>query len=288
MSTTPVAATVLAEQWLTEQLKQQRELFLLIDSLAEPNPVVELFTADLMQSYSNLYLGTEFSDMAEVGPWLVHLSQPNNALIQTLLQTPERHWGWLASAARSDIASISQHWRERMLIDEQTQRSLYRFQDNRVIARHLAQLSAEQRPLLLGPLASALCWDGQAWQSFENPKPALYPAPFAKPWQELAEPEAISADIQRHNLEQWLWQEHSAATAELAETHNLSTWLDEQLVKAKQWDWHAQERIEFLLSQQLDPIIAADKRWAPLPAETADSHFERCRKQLSTVLELQV
>ncbi|WP_339409146.1 DUF4123 domain-containing protein [Pseudomonas sp. EA_35y_Pfl2_R5] len=271
-----------AQDWLTEQLAQQRELVLIIDSLAEPDPIKALFAADLMQDYVNLYQGTEFTDMAEVGPWLVRLHNSDAELIQTLLNTPESDWGWLASAEHIDLATLTQHWQERLLVDEQEQRAFYRFQDNRVIARHLAQLSEAQHPLLLGPLNSALCWDGQAWQSINNPHPALYPAPFDKPWQELAEPETVSQAVLRHNLEQWLWQNHSAATAQLAETQPLSSWLDTKLEQAQSWQWQSLERIQFLLRYQLDPALAEHPAWAPVENETADAHFARSSKELFT------
>lgn len=271
---------ITASDWLADQLAQQRELLLIVDRLAEPDPIKALFGADLMQDYVNLYQGTEFADMADVGPWLVRLHNPDAALMQTLLDTPESDWGWLASAKHIDLAALAQHWRERLLIDEQEQRALYRFQDNCVIARHLAELDDTQRPLLLGPLASALCWDGQAWQSIHNPRPDLYPAPFEKPWQELAEPEAVTQAILRHNLEQWLWQNHCAATAQLAETQPLAGWLDTQLEQAKSWQWQSLERIQFLLCYQLDPALAIHPAWAPVENETADAHFTRSSKAL--------
>ncbi|MEX6500740.1 DUF4123 domain-containing protein [Pseudomonas zhanjiangensis] len=276
-----------AQDWLADQLAQQRDLVLIIDRLAEPDPIQALFGADLMQDYVNLYQGTEFADMADVGPWLVRLNNPDAELIQTLLSTPERDWGWLGSAEHIDLADLAQHWRERLLVDEQEQRALYRFQDNRVIARHLGEFSEAQRPLLLGPLNNALCWDGQTWQSIHNPRPGLYPAPFDKPWQEIAEPEAVSQEILRHNLEQWLWQNHSAATAQLAETQPLSGWLDAQLGKAKSWHWQSLERIQFLLQHQLQPELVEHSAWTILESETPDAHFARCSRELTAIENLQ-
>ena len=270
-----------AHGWIADQLAQQRELLLIVDRLAEPDPIKALFSADLMQDYVNLYQGTEFADMADVGPWLVRLHNPDAELMQTLLNTPEDDWGWLASAEHIDLAALAQHWRERMLIDEQEQRALYRFQDNRVIARHLGELSETQRPLLLGPLSGALCWDGQAWQCIHNPRPGLYPAPCEKPWQALAEPEAVTQEILRHNLEQWLWQNHSAATAQLTETQPLSSWLDEQLGKAQSWQWQSLDRIQFLLQHQLQPALVDHSAWTALKGETPDAHFARTTRELA-------
>ncbi|MGE6994999.1 DUF4123 domain-containing protein [Pseudomonas sp. NPDC047961] len=272
----------LARHWLDDQQSRGRELLLVVDRLAEPDPIVELFGANLMQNYINLYQGTEFDDMAVVGPWLVHVNHPDAAFLQTLLDDPQRNWGWMASAEHIDLSVLAQHWRERMLIDGQEQRALYRFQDNRVIARHLAELSENQYPLLLGQLNSALCWDGQTWQSIHNPYPGLYQAPFEKPWQELAEPECVTHEILHHNLEQWLWQNHSAATAQLAETQPLSNWLEAQLGKAKRWRWQSLERIQFLLQHQLQPELVGHSAWAVLDNETPDAHFERTSRELAT------
>lgn len=265
----------IAQRWLNDQQSQERELLLIVDRLAEPDPIVELFGAGLMQDYVNLYQGTEFADMAEVGPWLVRLSNPEAEFIQTLIDTPERDWGWLASAEHVDLTVLAQHWRDRMLVENESKPALYRFQDNRVIARHLDALTEQHRSILLGPITSALCWDGKTWKTTDNPRPGLYPAPFEKPWQEIAEPEAVTQKIQRHNLELWLWQNHSAATAQLAETQPLSSWLDAQLGKAKSWQWQSLERIQFLLRYQLDPALAAHPAWAPVANETADAHFTR-------------
>ena len=267
-------------QWLDEQQAQQRHLLLVIDSLAEPNPIQELFTRDLMRDYVNLYQGTEFADLADIGPWLVVLSVFEAADIQPLLDTPERNWGWLASVDRIDLSAITHHWRERMHVEEKGQRSLYRFHDNRVIARHLAELAPAQQPLLLGPLNSALCWDGERWQCFDNARPGHYPAPFEAAWLTLPEPDAVVRDVQRHNLTLWLWQNHSAATARLAETRVLSDWLDEQLDKAERWRWRSAERIQLLLRYQLDPALANHPEWPPYDHEAPNVHFSRVSQVL--------
>ncbi|MDT3711996.1 MAG: DUF4123 domain-containing protein [Pseudomonadaceae bacterium] len=267
-------------QWLDDQRAQQRQLLLVVDSLAEPNPVQELFARDLMHDYVNLYHATEFADLADIGPWLVALSEFEIARIQPLLDAPERNWGWLASADRVELPVLAQHWRERMQVDEQGQRSLYRFQDNRVIARHLAELAAHQQPLLLGPLASALCWDGEHWRCFDNPRPEQYAAPFEAAWLALREPESVVWEVHRHNLTLWLWQNHAAATARLAETRVLSDWLSEQLDKACVWGWRSLEHLQFLLRYQLDPELADHPAWIPEERESPEAHFARLSQVL--------
>ncbi|MEK0361416.1 DUF4123 domain-containing protein [Pseudomonas sp. CBC3] len=264
-------------QWLDEQQAQQRQLLLIIDSLAEPSPIQELFVSDLMQDYINLYHGTEFADLADIGPWLVAVSASEVAQIQPMLDAPERNWGWLASADRIDLTALAQHWRERMQVDEKGQRSLYRFQDSRVIARHLAELAPAQQPLLLGPLNSALCWDGECWQCFDNARPGQYPAPFEAAWLTLPEPDTVVREIQRHNLTLWLWQQHPTLTAKLAERVVLDAWLNEQLNQAELWQWHSPEQQRFLLQYRLNLVLVAHSFWTPRPVESPEQHFLRCQ-----------
>src|SRR3990167_9913022 len=108
-----------AQSWIAEQLAQQRELLLIVDRLAEPDPIKALFSADLMHDYVNLYQGTEFADMADVSPWLVRLHNPDAEFVQTLLNTPESDWGWLASAVHIDLTALSHHWCGRILFHVQ-------------------------------------------------------------------------------------------------------------------------------------------------------------------------
>lgn len=269
--------------WLSAQVRKARSLVLIIDRMAEPDPVAQLFNADLMQDYVNLYQGTEIADLADLGPWLVSLPDAHASVVRSLLEEPGRNWGWLASIGQIDLQMLAAHWRERMLITEgDSQRSLYRFQDNRVIARHLTALSPEQRPTLLGPIASTLIWDGQTWQSLDNPAPGLYPTPHEPPWLHLPEPDDITEAIQKHNLKLWLWQNHATDLDSVIETQTLDIWLDERLAQAKAWQWHSIENLHFLLARHLDQKLVGHAAWLPLSDESTHAHFARCLQTFNT------
>ncbi len=270
------------EHWLSEQQAQGRPLLLVIDSLAEPTPLPSLFSTDLVHSYANIYQGTEVDEMADAAPWLILLNELNFTQLRSLTDAPEQNWGWLASVDHADMAALTQHWQARIFADEQGQRSLYRFQDNRIIARHLGELDASQRPLLLGPMTSALCWDGQDWQWFDNELPGEYREPFEKPWLSIPEPEQVQRAVAHHNLELWLWQTHTQATTRLAETQVVSAWLDHQLDKAKEWHWHGEPQLHFLLRYQLDPELANHPAWRPAEQETPEAHYSRVRSVLTS------
>jgi hypothetical protein len=275
------------DHWLSEQQAQSRPLLLVIDSLAEPTPLPSLFSTDLVHSYANLYQGTEVDEMAGAAPWLILLNGLNFTQLRSLTEAPEQNWGWLASVDHADMAALTQHWQARIFADEPGQRSLYRFQDNRIIARHLGELDASQRPLLLGPLASVLCWDGQDWQWFDNELPGEYREPFEKPWLSIPEPEQIQRAVAHHNLELWLWQTHTQATTRLAETQVVSDWLDHQLDKAKEWHWHSEPQLHFLLRYQLDPELADHPAWRPTAKETPEAHYSRVSSTLASSLSAQ-
>lgn len=269
--------------WLSAQTRKARSLVLIIDRMAEPDPIAQLFNADLMQDYINLYQGTEVTDLTDLGPWLVSLPDSHAPVVRSLLEERERNWGWLASVEQIDLHTLAVHWRERMLIDEGNgQRSLYRFQDNRVIARHLTALSPKQLPMLLGPIASALAWDGQTWQSFDNPAPGFYPASQESPWLHLAEPDDVTEAIHKHNLRLWLWQNHATDLDSVIETQTLDTWLDERLAQAKTWQWHTLENLHFLLARHLDQKLAGNAAWLPRSSESAQAHFARCLQTFNT------
>ncbi|MDM8348548.1 DUF4123 domain-containing protein [Pseudomonas sp. sp1636] len=275
----------IAQSWLADQLAQQRELVLVIDRLAKPDPIKALFSADLMQDYVNLYQGTEFADLADVGPWLVRLTDTDATFLHSLLEAPQQNWGWLASAEHIDLAALAEHWRARMLIDEEGQRSLYRFQDPRVIARSLAHLAAHEIPQLLGPLNSVLCWESNAWHSHENPQPG--PSPFSQPAPWLySEPASIAREIRLDNLEQWLWENQPEATSTLAKQHEIRAWLDDRLKLAERWGWTTAEQL-FLLLNQKRGALELHPAWEPQPNESPDTHFVRCHSTFSALISME-
>jgi len=270
--------------WLNEQTKLNRTLVLVLDSLAEPNPVPVLYSAGLMQRSVQLYRRTQYADFAAISPWLALQDNVSASAFQALLADPERHWGWIGSMETPDLDALTQHWQARMVIEEEGNRSLFRFQDNRVIARCLASLTEPERPLLLGPMSSVLFWDERQWSSVDNPKPGSYHVPNPAPWLRTPESAERSRGILRDNLKRWLLVYHAEAAASLSETRNVSEWLEEQLDLLESWQWNTPEQRAFMLSLRLDPKCAEDVAWQPLPGETPQTHFARCQRVLDTEL----
>lgn len=266
-----------AWQWLDEQANKHRELLLILDPMAEPNPVQQVFAEGLAKGYANIYLGTEFAALSSVAPWLILLAESGSECLRSLLNEPARNWGWLASVEGDDLSIFTLHWQERMLIEEGGQRSLYRFQDSRVIAHHLAHLEADQRAMLMGPLSGALCWNGETWAAFENPAPGQYFRPFPTPWLDIPDPAPVSRQVRHHNLLQWLWQAYPDETARMAENVHLDDWLEQQLAQAERWGWREPEQIRFLLRHQLLPELSSHPAWSANTGERPEQHYLRCR-----------
>lgn len=264
--------------WLGEQAKLNRVLILALDSLAEPNPVTSLYSAGLMQRSVQLYRRTQYADFAAISPWLTELHNSGADAFRKLLDDQQRNWGWIGSMDKADLDSLTQHWQARMVIEEDGERSLFRFQDNRVIARCLANLNATEYPLLLGPISSVLFWDEEQWKSADNARPGVYPAPDPAPWLRNPESGEQARSILRDNLKRWLLTYHVEAAAELAETRVVSEWLEEQMDVLDLWQWKTPEQRELMLSRRLNPECMEDVAWEPLPGEMPEVHFARCQR----------
>lgn len=264
--------------WLGEQAKLNRVLILALDSLAEPNPVTSLYSAGLMQRSVQLYRRTQYAEFAAISPWLTELHNPGADAFRKLLDDPQRNWGWIGSMDKTDLDGLTQHWQARMVIEEDGERSLFRFQDNRVIARCLSNLNETEYPLLLGPISSVLFWDEDQWKKTDNARPGVYPAPDPTPWLRNPESGEQARSILRDNLKRWLLTYHVEAAAELAETRVVSEWLEEQMDLLDLWQWTTPQQRELMLSRRLNPKCMEDVAWEPLPGEMPEVHFARCQR----------
>ncbi|MBV4475957.1 DUF4123 domain-containing protein [Pseudomonas botevensis] len=264
--------------WLGEQSRLNRVLILALDSLAEPNPVTSLYSAGVMQRSVQLYRRTEFVQFAAISPWLTELQNPGNDAFRQLLDDPQRNWGWIGSMDKADLDSLTQHWIDRMVIDEDGDRSLFRFQDNRVLARCLGNLKETEWPLLLGPISSVLYWDEEQWKSADNSRPGMYQVPTPEPWLRNPESGEQARSILRENLKRWLLTYHLEAAAVLAETRTVSEWLEEQLDLLDSWGWQLPEHRELMLSRRLSEQCMREVAWTPLTGETPQEHFARCQQ----------
>ncbi len=270
-----------AEQWLQKQGELGRYLYLVLDSDGQLDQRDALLEGREPHQYGNLYSGTPASSLAAIGPYLFRLDALDHPVIQALLKSPERHWGWLASSVSSDLESLARHWRARLVTGERPNQALYRFHDSRVLGRALAHLQPEQRPAFLGPISSACYWLAGRWLHADNPAPGDHPVPAEPAWLVVPTASETAAGIQFDNAWRYLIAEWTEPFAELAGQRDADAWLRAQLELARTWGWGAPEQIRFLLLQRL---LASDdalpRSWSPLPDETPTTHFERVYQEV--------
>ena len=269
------------EQWLLEQSRSGRDLYLMLDTGAQPEERIALASELGAGQYRNLYVGTAANSMAPAGPFLFRIETVRHPVIQALLDTPERHWGWLASAANADLDAMATHWRDRLVTGERPPQAVYRFHDNRVLGRALSYLQPEQRAAYLGPIASVCCWHPEQWTVTDNPDPGEHPLPLDPAWLKTPTPDSVYANVQFDNTRRYLIREHTDALVRLATGRNVDDWLWGQIQLARLWGWQQPEQVHFLLTQSLQaPGYLPPKFWQPKPAEDPAAHFERVYQQV--------
>lgn len=262
------------QRWLIEQHHADRLLCLVLDSQNERDMRQRWLKSSRYEQYASVYGETVVAELADTGPFLFTFDQPDDRRLDALVDRPDSHWGWLASLGQGELKTWVRHWQERLIVGARPHQALYRFHDNRVLARALEHLPPEALPAYLGPAISVCYWQGSRWQSTDNPAPGTYPLPDSPPWLHLPMPEEPAMEIRLANAHRFLLAEHVQAYAGLAGSQDPQIWLRERLTQAQAWGWLAPERLEFLLIQSLHtPTLAP--HWQPRPDETPDEHFDR-------------
>lgn len=267
--------------WLSKQNISQNKLCLIIDSCADSNPILEFFKGGItsLKNFICLYKDTELEKNIESSPWLIELNNDFSInQINQLLDKPETNWGWLASMDSSfTLEQLAKHWQQRMIIEEENRKFIYRFQDNRTIAWHLQNLSETDISLLLGPMSNILAWDGEQWKEFINPTPTFYSELSSTPWANISEPDTVAKAVRNENMRNWLFDHYPRTLYEYSEIEDFYSWVNDELIKADEWQWSEREQWELLLGQRLDPKQRLSTDWQPIKTETPEQHYQRCK-----------
>jgi hypothetical protein len=263
-------------QWMAQQQQAGRRLCLIIEASNDACP--SLLAVRSLSHYHRLYAETVAAQLAHVGPLVLLLEQVGEPALLTLLQHPEANWGWLGSMADESLAGVTRHWRDRLLTGPQGARVLYRFHDNRTLARALGHLALEHWPLLLGPLISVCYWHDNSWHAGDNPAPGEYPVPNPAPWLNVPNPNGQA--ILHANILRYLLAEHSEGLVALVEFQDPRIWLAQVLEQARAWQWYGPQQLEFLVVRRLEEATRSSViRWQPMLGEAPKDHFERVVQQ---------
>ena len=266
-------------QWMARQQQAGHRVCLILEG---SNGTCEsLLAVRGLEQYRSLYAETRVAEWAMAGPVILLLESLSEPALHNLLQAPETNWGWLGSLATDDLEPATRHWRDRLLVGAQGEQSLYRFHDNRTLARALAYMSPNNWPAFLGPFVSVCYWHDGCWRCDENPAPGEYTVPDPAPWLDTPNPNAGA--ILHANVLRYLLAEHSEDLAALMEFQNPRTWLTQVLEQARAWQWHGPEQLEFLVVRRLaEATRSSDIRWPPRVGEAPAEHFERVVAQWET------
>ncbi len=271
--------TIQPGQWITEQSRLARSMYLIFDSEGERETRQALLTVEPTPDNISVYNKTPVSDVA-TGPLILQINNALRPVLSSLLETPERNWGWLVSCEGDQLTTLAEHWRARIIIGQRPNQALYRFQDNRVLTRALNHLTPEALPEYLGPISSVLYWNGQEWATAENPAPGIYPVPENPAWLSVPAPAQQSRAILHKNIARYLIAEHAEAISDLAEDVNVSEWLTAQLDMADEWNGKTPEQLHFLITQRLkEEKGKVIQSWLPKEGEAPQVHFERIYKE---------
>ncbi len=263
-------------QWMARQQQAGHRLCLILDGRDEARPL--LLAVRTLAQYCSLYAERVLVQLTTAGPVVLLLEQVSEPALLNLLQRPETNWGWLGSLPDEDLGNVTRHWRDRLLAGPEGDQALYRFHDNRTLARALEHLAAEHWPVFLGPLISVCYWHEDRWQCGDNPAPGDYPVPAPAPW--LSTPNPNATAILHANILRYLLAEHSEELAALAEFHDPKIWLTHVLEQARAWQWSGPEQLEFLVVRRLEEATRSSViRWPPAEGEAPWGHFERVVEQ---------
>lgn len=267
-------------QWMDQQQQAGQRLCLILEGQNVARQ--SLLAVRDLPAYCSLYAETAVAELQAQGPVILLLEQINESELLGLLQQPETNWGWLGSLPNQDLAAVTRHWRDRLLVGSEGAQSMYRFHDNRTLARALAHLDPEHWPAFLGPLISVCYWHEGRWRTADNPAPGEYPVPAPAPWLDTPNPNA--AAILHANILRYLLTEHSEDLVALAEFQDPRIWLVQVLEQARAWQWRGPEQLEFLVVRRLEEATRSTViRWQPLVGEAPGDHYERVVAQWTSM-----
>lgn len=225
--------TLLAQ---TQEGQPAGSIFVILDSLHEPDPI-PLWTEDgWAKQMIPLYYQTPMKSILKASPWLLELEVAKGGEIAAWVDNQQAApWGWAYTSALPWPAQV-QHWRNhlRILIDGQLR--AVRLQDPRVLGLWLQQGDMALWQGLLAPVTTLRLPNQDVYSRPVEARPIETPLPWALP------PELSTAwhhsryglKVKASNLEHQLW-EQNGELAEALYQHGgeldlqLEAWLAQQI-----------------------------------------------------------
>lgn len=277
--------------WLTQQQQTQQAIYLMLDPLAEPNPVATLLTNQAIISYEWLLHKTPYESLRYASPTIIQIADINNQGIKKLINHPEQNWGWFFTInPQVTMEQLITHWQARLTLIYEQQEVFYRFQDNRVIVRALKAIPNDQYFQLLGQINQVALWDENEWQIYTNEVPRDYALTTNENliWA-LPEPANVVQQVRLENMFDWAINTFADDVFIQAKFGGVpfKDWLKEQLALLEKWQWPKEEQALFMIEQRLDYEQRQSSEWQPRPEETPQQHYERVKARFTKQLPRQ-
>lgn len=267
---------VSVKQWMTERRRMGDGIYLVLDSQSEREARQALLQGSRFEQFQSVYRGTSVADLADAGPFIFSLDPADDRRFEPLLARPQNHWGWLASMPQGQLPLLVSHWQERLIIGERPHQALYRFHDNRVLARALNHLPEQELPAYLGPVNSVCYWEGSQWQIRHNPQPGVYALPEQPLWLHPGVSDQQNQAVRLINTHRYVLSEHEEAYTRLACKHFAQSWVKWAVEHANAWGWHRPEQLRLLLRESLNcNDYRLPSHWTVEANETPEQHYAR-------------
>lgn len=166
------ALVALAERAASEML------YAVVDPSREERILVLL--RESVDRCQSLYDGIEGLAMAEVAPYLVHVSADSSLLGHLVMEGWRKRWG-IFLVADETFAEVRRHLRRLLMVEDENRQPLYfRFYDPRVLGAFLPTCTEQQRGAVYGDIEVFLI-EGPRGELVEIPREAenLNPPPYA-------------------------------------------------------------------------------------------------------------
>ncbi|WP_318839903.1 DUF4123 domain-containing protein [Providencia sp. PROV100] len=210
--------------WLTAS--NTDPIYLLLNTLATPNPTDLLFANDWVEQAFPIYNGTALAHLIGQSPWLVKLKPSAYAPLGQLLDRKglsDNTWGW-AYRSSLDWQYQLRHWQNRQLVELNEELVVLRLMDTRIANVLIPKMREVDWSVLMTPVHEVMLETPSDPAFFESPtrhNPLPIPELQARPFimgehlQAAWENSAQFIELLAENLACELWENHAEVALSL-------------------------------------------------------------------------
>lgn len=164
--------------WLTAL--SQNDVYFLINTLAEPNPIKRFYANDWIEEAFPIYHGTALAHLSDISPWLVKVKRSQLFHLGKMLDNEpfsDPSWGW-AYHSQLDWRTQITHWQKYQFAWMGEDKIIFRFFDARIARTLLPRLGRGDWALLMMPVEDCFIEESEMKVIYSRPP---YAEPFISP-----------------------------------------------------------------------------------------------------------